>query len=70
MKKDDPVVVTPPTPVTVHDKLDRAMSKVDSVIVRMDGGRKCDTPTWSELHDCKRLIQEAKEMLQQGRRSI
>ena len=66
----DEITITPPTPVTVHDKLDKAHQKVDSVITRMDGGRKCDTPAWAELHDCKRLIQEAKEMLQQGRKTV
>ncbi len=56
------IIIVPPTPITVEDRVDSALAKVDQAIERYKVCRVNALPLWSKLHDIKielRLLQVA-----------
>ena len=52
-----------PTPITAQDRLGTALHEIDEAIERTNEGRRCDGPTWANLHAAKRSIVEALQLL-------
>lgn len=61
------ITIAPVRRLSLYDKLGFALSEINKAIESTDGGRECSGPTWSAMHDCRRSILEAMQMIRIGR---
>jgi hypothetical protein len=44
----------------------KARAAIDKALALTDEGRLVSTPMWSQMHDCRRAIEQAMDLLQAG----
>lgn len=64
------VDIAPQTESTVHDKLTWACSSVNKAIADYQRSKIYNSPLWANLQDTKRSIDEAMQMLREGRKPV